>query len=112
MKYFVSESERKSSKSSAYFEFQNGYHCGRHWLEDSVSISDDLWDELKLSELFGKAVPEFDYCGLTTVTKSEWNEIVKLAKESSNQWQEVIDELSTWVNTCFETNDIFTICGL
>lgn len=52
MKYFVTEKERKASGGTCYFEFQKGKMRNEYWLEDSVCMHADLFDELKLFRLF------------------------------------------------------------
>lgn len=112
IKYFVNETDRKASRSSCYFEFQKGRYNGNCWLQDSLSISDDLWEDLNLSDLFGEIIPKFAYYGCTTVTQKEWVKLLKRAEESGCLWKEVIEELVPWANECFENNDVFTILGI
>ncbi len=112
MRYFVDTAERKASHSTCYYEFQMGRYSGKHWLEDSLSISDELWDECRLSELFLRALPGFDNYGPTVVTREEWAALLMLAEGSDLPWREVLEELTPWVNDCFAQNDAFTVCGL
>lgn len=112
MKYFVNEEKRKASHSTCYFEFQKGYYRNKCWLPDSISISDTLWDEYHLSDLFGCVIKKFDYYGKTIVTKEQWDEILKLSQESGKIWGEVIAEAIPWVNECFKKYDVFTIMGM
>lgn len=111
MKYFITEAERKATHSSCYFEFQKGRYQEKCWREDSVSLSDDLWDELHLSDLFGEVLPDFNYCGVTAVSREEWDKILIRAEEVP-QWREIIFEFSPWAEKCFETYDVFSILGL
>ena len=46
MNYFCTESERKASHSTCYLEFQKGKYKGKHWLEDSIFLHDDIFKEL------------------------------------------------------------------
>ena len=112
MNYFCTESERKASHSTCYLEFQKGEYKGKTWLEDSISLHDDIFHELHLYRLFIKAIPEFDHYGITKVTEYEWETLKKLALEQGDEVQELIEELSAWVSICFETEKIFTICGI
>lgn len=112
MKFFVTEEKRKASHSTCYFEFQKGRYRNKCWLPDSISIRDDLWNKYCLSDLIRQVIKEFDYCGITEVTKNQWNEIVKLSQEAEADWKQVIEDATAWVNDCFKKYDVFTICGL
>lgn len=111
MRYFISEAERRSSRSTLYFELQKGHYQNKPWLDDSLCIHADLWDSLGLTELFMKALPDFAYYGLTEVNMTEWERLKELS-QASLQWEEVMLELSQWVSRCFENNSVFTVCGI
>ncbi len=114
MRYFITETERKASHSTCYFEFQKGSYCGRYWLEDSLCISDELWEECRLYELFRKVLPSFDVYGCNAVSRREWDALSKLAEGEDRRWREIIEELTPWVHACFHTaqEDVFTVCGI
>lgn len=112
MKYFVNETDRKASHSTCYFEFQKGRYHEKHWLPDSVSIRDEVWDELNLSALICSVIKDFDYFGITIVTKAQWSQIVENSKKAGTQWEAVIAQLVPWANACFEEQDVFTILGI
>ena len=112
MKYFVDERGRKASHSSCYFEFQRGRYHDRCWLDDSISISNTVWDELRLSELFGTVLPTFDYFGINVVTREQWERIVEISQKSNLLWSEVIAEVTSWVEQCFEENEVFSVLGM
>ena len=112
MNYFCTEQERKESHSTCYLEFQKGEYRGKHWLEDSISLHDDIFYELHLYSLFIRAIPNFDHYGITEVTEYEWETLKKLALEQGEEVQSLIEELSIWVSDCFEIEKIFTICGI
>ena len=63
MRYFIPASERQGS---CYFEFQPGRWRGRFWLPGSILLADERWEALRLTELFGGVLPEFDYFGVIT----------------------------------------------
>ena len=65
MRYFIPASERQGS---CYFEFQPGLWRGRCWLPGSILLADERWEALRLTELFGGVLPEFDYFGVTPVS--------------------------------------------
>ncbi len=112
MRYFINEAERKASRSSCYLEFQKGRYHGECWLRDSISISDEEWDSLGLSELVAGVIEDFDRCGITVVTKEQWGEIVKRSKEDGPQQREAIAEAVPWAEACFREYDVFTILGI
>lgn len=112
MRYFSTENERKASHSSCYLEFQRGEYCGNHWLEDAVSLHDDIFYELHLYSLFRKAIPEFDHYGITQVNQIQWENLYQLAMEQGGEVQKLIEELEIWVSDCFQVEDVFTICGI
>ena len=112
MKYFVNEKERKASRSTCYFEFQKGKYRNKHWLEDSICLYADLFDEFGLFRLFSASLGTFDYYGPTNVVnKEKWDMIVEKSKENES-WKSVIDELKPWVEDCFIRYHHFTICGI
>ena len=72
MRYFIPASERQGS---CYFEFQPGRWRGRCWLPGSILLADERWEALRLTELFGGVLPEFDYFGVTPVSRGQWERI-------------------------------------
>lgn len=112
MGYFCAERERKASHSSCYLEFQKGEYRGNHWLEDSISLHDDIFYELHLYPLFRKAIPEFDYYGITQVSFIQWEILYELAVEQGGEVQKLIEELEVWLSSWFHKEEIFTICGI
>ena len=112
MNYFCTERERKRSHSTCYLEFQKGEYKGTHWLEDSISLHDDIFHELHLYRLFIKAIPDFDHYGITQVNEKEWEKLKELAFAQGNEVQNLIEELSVWISECFASEKIFTICGI
>lgn len=39
-------------------------------------------------------------------------EKLKELSKGSEQWENVISQLSPWAEECFENNTVFTICGI
>ena len=111
MKYFCTETERKASKSTCYFEFQKGRHKGKHWLEDSISIHDDLLRD-EIYQVFVAAIPQFDPFGITEVTKEQWQQVKSRAEAAGGEALVAIIEIEDWVVKCFEEEKVFTICGI
>lgn len=112
MKYFITEEERKASGSTCYFEFLKGRYHDKCWLPNSISISDELWDEVGLSKLFSDVIEDFAYFGITVVNKHQWGEIVKNSKGSDPIIEDAIAELIPWVKDCFKEYVVFTILGI
>lgn len=110
MKYFVAEAERKASRSSCYFEFQRGRYHDKCWLADSLNLHEGVWEQFDMSGLFGRAIPKFDYYGLTEVTKGQWAAALALPAEPAQQ--EILAELAPWAADCFAEHDVFTIIGM
>ena len=111
MEYFISESERKASHSTCYFEFQQGKFRWKHWLVNSLFLHADIFEAMRLFELFSKSIPDFNYYGPTNVDKPQWDAIVKNSLENEN-WRAIIAELTPWVDACFEKHQYFAICGI
>lgn len=112
MKFFINEEQRKNSHSTCYLEFQKGYYQDVCWLNTSISINDVLWDEYQVSKLILEVVPEFDFYGLTVITKEQWDSIVMKSQKEGCICKEIIAEAIPWATKCFETNDVFTILGI
>ena len=111
MKYFCTETERKASKSTCYFEFQKGSHKGKHWLEDSISIHDDLLSD-EIYQVFMAAISQFDPFGITEVTKEQWRQMKSKAEAVGGEALVAITELEDLIVKCFEEEEVFTICGI
>ena len=103
---------RKMLGGTCYFEFQRGQYYGKHWLERSVFLHADLFDKLNLCEVFSQALPKFDYYGVTEVTPAQYEKLKALALHRGGQAAALIRELDPWVEDCFLTETIFTICGI
>ena len=65
-----------------------------------------------LSELFGHVIGEFDYYGITVVTKAQWNDIVKISQDTHSSWHKIITEAIPWADRCFKGHKVFTILGI
>ena len=111
MQYFCTETERKASKSTCYFEFQKGHHRGKHWLEDSISIHDDLLSD-EIYQVFVDTIPQFDPFGFTEVTKEQWQQVKSRAEAVGGEALVAVMEIEDWIVKCFEKEAVFTICGI
>ena len=110
--YLYNAAQRKAMGGTCYFEFQRGRFQGRHWLERSVYTHMDQFDRMGLPELFSEALPHFDYCGLTEVTPAQYEKLNALAMDRRGETAELFRELDHWVQDCFFTENVFTICGI
>ena len=88
MRYFIPASERQGS---CYFEFQPGRWRGRCWLPGSILLADERWEALRLTELFGGVLPEFDYFGVTPVSPGQWERIAARSRDDAD-WRAVIGQ--------------------
>ena len=109
--YFVDENQRKASQSTSYFEFQKG-HYTTCWCENSINICTWLWDEYEMSGLIRQVIKDFDYYGITEVTKKQWNRLVELSKATSAKAEPILMEAASWAEECFKENEVFTIIGM
>lgn len=94
------------------FEFMTGVYAGTHWLEDSLYISEDLFQELELKKIFDLSLKSFSYFGITIVTQNEWENTKKVATQDFPLSCEIIKEIDDWAKVCFEKSNCFTICGI
>lgn len=112
MNYFMTEPERKQKHTTCCFEFQKGAWQEKCWLEDSICLDADIFDENHLYELFIKAVPQFDSYGPTQVSEAEWQTLLQLSHSCGGIQEEIIQELAQWVRDCFQSESVFTVCGI
>lgn len=115
MIYFCTAEERRNSGTACYFEFQIGLHrgdMGEHWLESSIYLYDEVFEELGLYSVFATATPQFDYYGITVVTSEQWQRVKSIAQVVKGEILVAINELDEWVAKCFESEKVFTICGI
>lgn len=110
MNFFVDENERKASNSTCYLEFQEGKGSDTCWLETSINIDDDIWDEYEMSKLMYSANINFDFYGITVINKEQWAAVVEKSKGSIAEC--IVKDAVPWVEKCFKNNDFFTIIGL
>lgn len=94
------------------FELMKGTFSGTHWLEDSLFIPEDLFQQMNLEKLFCLGISSFSYFGITVVTKSEWENVKRIATDTFPLTIEIVKEIDDWAKVCFETEECFTICGI
>lgn len=112
MKYFITEDVRKATGSTCFFEFQKGKYHNKCWLPDSISIENDVFDELKLYEIIKTVIPDFDYYGLTEISRNSWDRIVKQAIAVGGKAEEAITEANEWAMATYSEYSVITICGI
>lgn len=110
--FLYNAAQRKAQGGTCYFEFQRGRHRKKHWLESSVYLHMDLFEHMNLFELFSEALPHFDYFGLTEVTPAQYEKLKALAFSRGVDTAALFQELDHWVQDCFFTKNVFTICGI
>ena len=110
--YLYTTAQRKEMGGTCYFEFQRGRFRGQHWLDRSVFLHADLFDELKLYDLFAEALPHFNYYGPTEVTPGQYETLKSLAMARGGETAALMEELDHWVQDCFYIENVFTICGI
>ena len=93
-------------------EFQQEQYHDKCWLDTSISISDEVWNSRHVSDLILEVIPEFDFYGITIVTKVQWDNILTKSQSDGCTCKEIIAEAVPWAAKCFETNDVFTIIGM
>ena len=83
------------------------------WSADSLYLHDDVVIDLDLtSRLFKAAGVVFNNYGITKITLSDWNALVKQANEAGGEVLELIEELRPWAEDNFQKNEVFTILGI
>lgn len=107
-----SASRRKMLGGTCYFEFQRGRFRGKFWLDRSVYLHADRFEELKLYEIFSEALPHFNYFGTTEVTQAQYEKLKACAQARGGKIAAVFEELDHWAGNCFLTENVFTILGI
>ena len=110
--YLYNAAQRKARGGTCYFEFQRGRFRGKHWLDRSVYLDAELFDHLHLFSLFQEALPHFNYYYVTEVSPAQYEKLKSLALARGGESSALIQELDHWVQDCFLTENVFTICGI
>ena len=109
--YFYTAAQRKATGSTEFVEFQRGRHHA-FWLERSIYLHAELFENLGLWELFSKNLPHFDYFSITEVTPAQYEALKAAAIARGGEAAALFQELDRWVQDCFLTENSFTICGI
>lgn len=112
MKYFITEYQRKETGSTCFFEFQKGqkrkkYKCC-FWKEDSLLLHMEIVDKTEIYKIF----PDFNYFGITIIDKQIWDVVLKNAENKSGEVNDIMNELSEWVEINFREFEYFVILGV
>ena len=110
--YLYNAAQRKEQGGTCYFEFQRGRYREKHWMKRSVYLHADLFDGLQLYDIFAAALPHFNYYGPTEVTPDQYEALKALALARGGEIAALMEELDHWVRDCFQTENVFTICGI
>lgn len=112
MQYFITEAQRKARQSTCYFEFQTGQKRSKYkpvfWKEDSLLLDDDCMNETG----FYKIIPDFAPFGISLISKKAWSVMQSRAAQEGGVIQEILEELSPWVEENFARYDYFVILGI
>jgi hypothetical protein len=109
LKYFI---RLNKMEHTAYHEFQKGKWDGEtFWKSDSLLLSDEIYRELHLLNLF-RIIPGYDPYEITEINRAQWNMIKENAATLGTEVQDLVKEADFWVKENFETSDVFTIIGL
>lgn len=106
MRYCCTNDQRGGT---CYFEFQRGRFKGVWWKDTSICLDSNEFDRLHLEEILP---PEFDYWDVTVITPSQWQQVCSKARNIGGEVQEVIEEIDAWAQNCFQTESVFSICGM
>lgn len=112
MKYFITEAERKQTKSTCFIEFQHGRYEGEIWHIDSICMDEEIFYDLKLKRLFSSLLEQFDYFGITQVTEEQFVKIKAAASNYLPETSEAIEELNEWLGKNEPGSVLFTIIGM
>ena len=86
------------------------------WVDKETGVNDlfhadERWEALRLTELFGGVLPEFDYFGVTPVSRGQWERIAARSRDEAD-WRAVIDEAAPWAEASFARHGVISILGL
>lgn len=108
----IDANQRKRQGSTLYFEFQPGPYQGKHWQEDSVFLYAPLFDDLRLYDLFIRALPHFNYYYVTEVNAEQFRTLRELAADCHPTAYEILKDLTPYAERWLEEYGCFTICGI
>ncbi len=95
------------------FEFIRGNFCGEHWLDSSIFIAEDIFQQAELNHIFSLSMSSFAYYGITVVTEKDWIRTKNAAQSYPSQMTvSIIKAIDNWAKECFKEESCFTICGI
>ncbi|UHA71770.1 hypothetical protein [Paenibacillus sp. 481] len=100
-------------KGHDVFEIMRGKLKEAHWLESSIFITDECFENTELGDVLTELLDHFNYYGPTEVNRSDWENIKKTVYCSSSEiTKQLVSEIDEWAEECFELEPCFTICGV
>ena len=112
MHYLITAEQRKASHSTQYFEFQKGRFRNKFWLIDSVYLHADIFDRLRMYDLFSQSIPDFDSYMDTEVSPTQYQVLKSNAIAHGGEIAAIFSELDIWATECFQHESCFTILGI
>lgn len=112
MYYLIDAAERKRRGSTLYFEFQPGPYRGKHWQDGSVFLYAPLFDDLRLYDLFIRALPHFDYYYVTEANTKQFRTLQAMAEDYHTTAYEILKDLTPYAERWLAEYGCFTICGI
>jgi len=95
------------------FEFVKGSFCGEHWLDNSIFIAEEVFQQAELNHIFSSSMKSFAYYGTTVVTEKDWIRIKNMAQSYPLEMTvTIISAIDDWAKKCFKEESCFTICGI
>lgn len=95
------------------FEFVKGNFGGEHWLDSSIFIAEDVFQQAELNHIFSSSMKSFAYYGTTVVTEKDWIRTKNIAQSYPSQMTvNIINAIDDWAKKCFKEESCFTICGI
>lgn len=109
MKYCCTNSARQGS---CYFEFQKGRFLGEFWQDDSLYLSDDIFEALGLYHVFVEILPFFDHYGINEITKEQWRHLTRAAGKRGGAVKEAVEEIDCWFQSDLGDVTVLTVLGI
>lgn len=115
MKFFITDSERKKTRSTLYHEFFRGkWYDGisQFWNKDSIYIHDDVMNMIGFDKLLFESIEKFNRYGVTEVSEYDWKNICLNAAVTDGEVLDAVRQITPWVEDSLAAYDVFTILGI
>ena len=96
MKYFINSQERKTSEHENYIEFQTSEATEEFWDKTSLYMSYDSLKKSKLDLFLSHCVHKDILFDCETISKEDWQTLLKEAEFFDNNAYDAILELYEW----------------